>query len=85
MRIASKFIKTPLIFLIRSYQTFISSWLGEHCRFYPSCSAWALEALENEGVPKGLLLSFQRLLRCHPLNPGGYEPFVKSKQVLIHG
>ncbi len=63
-----------LIILVRSYRLLLSPLLGSHCRFYPSCSCYALQALETHGVARGLWLSGARLLRCHPWHPGGYDP-----------
>lgn len=60
--------------LIRGYQRAISPLLGPRCRFYPSCSQYAFEALETHGLLKGLWLALRRLARCHPLNPGGFDP-----------
>ncbi|MBB1127038.1 membrane protein insertion efficiency factor YidD [Thiospirillum jenense] len=61
-------------FLIRFYQLFISPLLGNHCRFSPSCSQYALEAIELYGVMVGIRLAIRRLLRCHPWHPGGFDP-----------
>lgn len=61
-------------FLIRVYQLTISPVLGPHCRFAPSCSHYALEAVEKKGFVRGLTQSLSRLLRCHPLSHGGYDP-----------
>lgn len=63
-----------LIALIRIYQFFLSPLLGNHCRFYPSCSQYAREALEFHGVVRGLGLAIRRVLRCHPWHPGGVDP-----------
>jgi putative membrane protein insertion efficiency factor len=63
-----------LIFLVRGYQVVISPLLPSTCRFYPSCSAYAVEALERHGAWRGLKLTFRRLARCHPFHPGGYDP-----------
>lgn len=59
---------------IRGYQLAVSPLLGPRCRFYPSCSQYALEALERFGVLRGTYLAARRLLRCHPFHPGGYDP-----------
>jgi uncharacterized protein len=63
-----------LIIPIVGYQRFISPLLGPRCRFAPSCSAYALEALRRHGAARGLWLAACRLARCHPFNPGGYDP-----------
>jgi putative membrane protein insertion efficiency factor len=58
---------------IRLYRTIISPVLPSACRFYPSCSAYAIEALTRHGAWRGLYLAVRRLLRCHSLNPGGVD------------
>ena len=63
-----------LILLVRGYQLFISPWKGPCCRFTPSCSEYAIEAISKHGVVKGLLLSGKRILKCHPFHAGGYDP-----------
>ncbi|HET7552024.1 MAG TPA: membrane protein insertion efficiency factor YidD [Gemmatimonadaceae bacterium] len=63
-----------LIFLVRGYQVVISPLLPSTCRFYPSCSAYAVEALERHGAWRGIKLTLRRLGRCHPFHPGGYDP-----------
>jgi len=63
-----------VIFFIRIYQFFLSPFLGKNCRFYPSCSQYAVEALEKYGFFKGSPLALKRILRCHPFHPGGYDP-----------
>jgi putative membrane protein insertion efficiency factor len=60
--------------LVRLYQLTLSPLLGGQCRFYPSCSAYALDALAIHGAVRGSALAGKRLLRCHPWNPGGYDP-----------
>ncbi|MGB8694188.1 MAG: membrane protein insertion efficiency factor YidD [Steroidobacteraceae bacterium] len=60
--------------LIRAYQRVLSPLLGPRCRFYPSCSQYALEALEIHGLLSGSWLALRRLGRCHPLHPGGIDP-----------
>ena len=64
----------PLVFLIRVYQRFISPFLPPSCRFYPSCSAYAVEALTVHGALRGSWLALRRLLRCGPWHPGGLDP-----------
>jgi putative membrane protein insertion efficiency factor len=63
-----------MLWLIRGYQLLLSPWLGGHCRFYPSCSCYAHDAIERHGAWRGAWLALRRLLRCHPLNAGGYDP-----------
>ena len=63
-----------LQFLIRAYQVTISPFLGGHCRFTPTCSRYALEALEKYGALKGTWLTLKRIGRCHPFCDGGYDP-----------
>lgn len=59
---------------IRLYQRFLSPLLGKNCRFVPTCSAYALEAIERYGFLRGTLLGAKRILRCGPWSPGGYDP-----------
>lgn len=63
-----------LIGLIKVYQYTISPLLGSPCRFYPSCSVYAVEAIAKHGVLKGFILTVKRLGKCHPFHPGGYDP-----------
>ena len=63
-----------LQFLIRSYQVLISPYLGDHCRFTPSCSAYAMEAVKKHGALRGSWLAIKRIGRCHPFCDGGYDP-----------
>lgn len=67
-------MKTLLLLLLRLYQLCISPFLGQRCRFYPSCSSYAMEALGKHGVLKGGMLAARRLGRCHPWHPGGFDP-----------
>ncbi|WP_123399449.1 membrane protein insertion efficiency factor YidD [Inmirania thermothiophila] len=59
---------------LRAYRYAVSPLLGPRCRFEPSCSAYAIEALERHGPARGAWLALRRLLRCHPFHPGGYDP-----------
>ncbi|MGR9114383.1 MAG: membrane protein insertion efficiency factor YidD [Gammaproteobacteria bacterium] len=63
-----------LIAIIKFYRYFISPLLGNNCRFYPSCSSYALEALHTHGAAKGSYLTLRRLLKCHPFHEGGLDP-----------
>ena len=63
-----------LMDLVRVYRLFFKAWLGSACRFEPSCSAYALQALEQHGAARGGWLSAARLLRCHPYCHGGCDP-----------
>ncbi len=60
--------------LISFYRGFISPLLGDHCRFYPTCSEYSYEAFKKYGFFKGLSLSFKRIIKCHPFHKGGYDP-----------
>jgi putative membrane protein insertion efficiency factor len=63
-----------LIVLIAGYRYFLSPLLGRSCRFFPSCSEYAAEALERHGTLRGSWLAVRRIARCHPWHPGGYDP-----------
>lgn len=64
----------PLIGLIRIYKYLISPYLGNRCRFDPSCSEYAVEALKRHGALRGLWLALRRVSHCHPWHPGGFDP-----------
>lgn len=70
----ARLVSFPLVALIRGYQYLISPLLGQRCRFFPTCSEYAVEALQRHGPIKGLSLGLRRILRCHPWHPGGYDP-----------
>jgi putative membrane protein insertion efficiency factor len=63
-----------LLFLVRVYITFLSPFFGGACRFYPSCSNYAYEAIERHGAVRGATLAIKRLLRCHPFSKSGFDP-----------
>lgn len=63
-----------LIALVRGYQLFIGPLLPAACRYYPTCSAYAIEALERHGPWRGLIMAVRRIGRCHPFRAGGYDP-----------
>jgi putative membrane protein insertion efficiency factor len=67
-------MKKILLLLIKFYRKFISPLTGPHCRFYPTCSQYALEAISKYGAIKGGWMSIKRICRCNPWNPGGYDP-----------
>ena len=67
-------MKTLLIQLIRAYRHFISPLFPPSCRFQPTCSQYAAEAIATYGSIKGSWLAVRRILRCHPFHPGGYDP-----------
>ncbi len=70
----AKRIKGLIIYFILVYRKYISPLKKPSCRFYPTCSQYAIDAIEKYGVWKGCYLSIRRILRCHPFNPGGYDP-----------
>ncbi|MBS0542888.1 MAG: membrane protein insertion efficiency factor YidD [Proteobacteria bacterium] len=67
-------MKTVLIALLRFYQYAISPMLGRNCRFHPTCSEYAIEAVQRHGALRGGWLAIKRVGRCHPFHPGGYDP-----------
>lgn len=67
-------LKKSLIAPIKAYQYLLSPWLGHSCRFTPSCSNYAIEAIEVRGAFTGLFLAFKRISRCHPWCQGGLDP-----------
>jgi len=75
---------TPLAHVValpvRAYRLLISPWLGQSCRFQPTCSAYALEALERHGGLRGGWLTLRRLLRCHPWGGSGYDPVPPARR-----
>lgn len=72
--VAKRVIALPLIILVRFYQLCISPLKPPSCRFIPTCSQYAIEALRKHGPIKGLYLTVRRLLRCHPWGGSGYDP-----------
>ncbi|MCU7960676.1 MAG: membrane protein insertion efficiency factor YidD [gamma proteobacterium symbiont of Bathyaustriella thionipta] len=69
-----------LILPIRLYQLLISPWLGNHCRYYPSCSHYAVTSIERFGAIRGSWLALKRLSRCHPWHEGGVDPVPENPQ-----
>jgi uncharacterized protein len=74
MRKILQVISYPFIVLIRIYQWGISPWLGPKCRFTPTCSHYAVDALKKYGLFKGAWLAARRILKCHPWGESGYDP-----------
>lgn len=67
-------MRAVLIALVRGYRLLLSPWWGTQCRFTPTCSEFALEALERHGAWRGTWLTMRRISRCHPWHAGGYDP-----------
>lgn len=74
-----------ILALIATYRRFISPLLGPHCRFAPSCSAYAAEAVASHGTIRGTALAVRRLARCHPFNPGGFDPVPPPRHTPLRG
>ncbi|HKT01636.1 MAG TPA: membrane protein insertion efficiency factor YidD [Rugosimonospora sp.] len=74
--IGARVLSGPII----AYRRWVSPALPDRCRFYPSCSAYALEAIATHGALRGVRLAIWRLLRCHPFHPGGYDPVPPAKK-----
>ena len=73
-------MKTLLLAVLRAYQYVLRPMLGANCRFYPSCSDYAREAIERHGALRGTWLAARRLSLCHPWHPGGHDPVPESIQ-----
>ena len=80
--IVRRSINMLLCGLIKTYQYVVSPCLRSHCRYYPSCSTYALLAIQHFGPLKGLWFSLCRILRCHPWAKGGYDPILPNKENL---
>lgn len=76
-------IKALLIALVKGYRLFLSPWLGSACRFEPTCSAYALQALQFHGAAAGGYLTLARIARCHPWCAGGHDPVPTEKPRLF--
>ncbi len=74
MKFILRVLSLPFLLLIRIYQVVISPWLGPKCRYTPTCSHYATEALKKHGAIKGLYLTFRRIAKCHPWGGSGYDP-----------
>lgn len=67
-------MKAAALFLIRVYQATLSPLLGQHCRFHPTCSDYAAQAIATHGLARGGFLGLKRVFRCHPFHEGGFDP-----------
>ena len=81
MEALSKIAVTPFIVLLKLYKLIVSPWLGNRCRFSPSCADYAADSLKKHGLLRGALLTAKRIARCHPLGGEGFDP-VPQKQGL---
>jgi len=70
----SRVLAWPLVLLVRVYQVTLSPWMGRQCRYEPTCSHYAIEALREYGAVRGALMAARRIARCHPFVRGGYDP-----------
>ncbi|WP_068597431.1 membrane protein insertion efficiency factor YidD [Vaginella massiliensis] len=73
-----KLLISPFLFMIRFYQVAISPFMGNNCRYQPTCSQYMIEALKIHGLFMGLYLGIKRILRCHPWGGSGYDPVPKK-------
>ncbi|HJL66345.1 MAG: membrane protein insertion efficiency factor YidD [Arenicellales bacterium] len=73
-----------ILFFLRGYRYVVSPLLGNHCRFHPSCSEYAIEAIDRHGALKGSGLAFKRIAGCHPWNAGGFDPVPENEQKHPH-
>lgn len=67
-------MRNALVLFIRGYQLWISPLFPASCRYYPTCSSYAIEAIEKHGAASGTWLAIRRIARCHPFRPGGFDP-----------
>ena len=74
MKAAVTLPRRALVLLARTYQATLSQLIGRHCRFVPTCSNYFIEAVEKHGAARGAVMGLWRILRCHPLSRGGYDP-----------
>ena len=73
-------MRNILIFFIKMYQRVLSPFLGKNCRYIPTCSQYAIEAIQEYGTCKGILMSIKRIIRCNPFVKGGYDPVPKRNK-----
>ena len=74
LRAIARLPQKTLVTLVKGYRLLLSPWLGSSCRFEPTCSAYSLQALQQQGAARGTYLTLYRLVRCHPWCNGGYDP-----------
>ncbi|MDT0594832.1 membrane protein insertion efficiency factor YidD [Glaciecola petra] len=82
-KLISTILAAPLLLIIRLYQLFISPMLGQNCRFHPTCSCYAHQALKTHGPLKGSVLAIKRIVKCQPLHPGGIDPVPKAHNAKV--
>lgn len=75
----SRWVRAVVLLPIRGYQKLISPMLGQRCKYHPSCSAYAVQAIQRFGILRGLVLAGWRLLRCNPWSRGGYDPVEEQR------
>ena len=75
----NKIFTEAVVLTIKFYRIFISSSMGKTCRFYPSCSEYFSQSVKYFGIKKGTILGIKRIVKCHPFNPGGYDPVLDKK------
>ncbi|MAD91571.1 MAG: membrane protein insertion efficiency factor YidD [Gammaproteobacteria bacterium] len=78
IKFINKILSWPLILILKFYKLVLSPWLGVNCRFTPTCSQYAIEALEKHGIFKGIWLTTHRISRCHPWGGSGFDPVSKN-------
>ncbi len=81
----SRLISTLLIGIIRLYKRWLSPMLPNSCRFQPTCSSYAIEALQRHGALRGSVMAIKRIGRCHPLHPGGFDPVPERREAEAEG
>lgn len=80
-----RLLSAPLVLLVRLYQVTLSPFLGGQCRYHPTCSHYAVQALREHGPIKGTVLTIRRIGRCHPFARGGYDPVPVPKDTPVRG
>ena len=85
MKFASDILKNMILIILKVYKSAISPFLGSNCRFHPTCSTYAVEAVKHHGAFHGGFLAAKRVFKCHPFHPGGYDPVplfkIKVKEI----